>query len=135
VKPDFNFQLTNPENHLVAVYGTLRKGFHNNYLLGDSKFLGEAEGDFGSVMFSCGGFPKLDLGKDLGLPRVKVEIYEVTPGILENNLDRLEGYPDWYDRSVMPFDIGTDEVVRAWIYHQDVEGLPVVHSNDWRKVR
>lgn len=116
----------------VAVYGTLREGFHNNYLLGkDRVFLGEASGNFPSVMYSAGGFPKLDLSKDFGLPPVEVEIYEVPEDIFLGNLDALEGYPDWYDRSEKEFTLKSGGTVTAWVYHQEVEGLPIVQTNDW----
>lgn len=116
----------------VAVYGTLRSGFHNNYLLGKSLCFGLARAKFPSVMFSAGGFPKLDLLQDKGLPPIVAEIYECTDDVLHNNLDALEGYPGWYDRTMMDFELESGEVVSAWIYHQEVpDGRPVVESGDW----
>lgn len=116
----------------VAVYGTLRQGFHNHYLLAGSKFLGVAEAKFPAVMFSAGGFPKVDITKDMELPPIKVEIYEVSERILQDNLDALEGYPRWYNRSELLFDKG-DEEVRAWIYHMETDDRPVVESSDWKE--
>ena len=117
----------------VAVYGTLRQGFHNHYLLNGGKFLGQAKAKFPAVMFSAGGFPKVDLTKELPeLPPITVELYEVSEDILKHNLDALEGYPGWYDRSVMPFDTDTGEVA-AWIYHMETDDRPVVESGDWKE--
>lgn len=71
---------------IVAVYGTLKKGFGNNRVLGNSKLIGTSVID-GFKMYSVGGFPAIvnDVGS------VMVELYRVDDSVLPN-LDRLEGY-------------------------------------------
>lgn len=123
---------------LVAVYGTLLSGMGNHVLLtrneGDVKPLGAAKGDFYCVMYSAGGFPILSMME----PEDKVicEIYEVGDETLAD-LDRLEGYPGWYNRTVRSFIMDeTGETVRAYIYHQnDAQDMPVVPKADWRSYR
>lgn len=117
----------------VAVYGTLRKGFHNHYLLGDSRFIDKGKGHFWGTMYSAGGYPIFSCKE----PSVKpiVEIYELPAGeegeLVMENLDMLEGYPHWYDRTIKTFLINSEEIT-AWIYHQDLElQKEEIDSGDW----
>lgn len=120
--------------NLVAVYGTLRKGCHNNYLLRDSNLKGVAFSDNDATMYSAGGFPILKLGEPTC--KIVVEIYEVSDDILHRYLDRLEGYPDWYDRTMTDFTMESGDKVQAWIYHQeDNHKLPIVQTGDWLNQR
>lgn len=116
--------------HLVAVYGTLRQGGHNNKLLHSSEHLGE---DFvRGVMYDNGGFPYLVL--DESGTEVVVEVYRVDESTLRR-LDWLEGYDgdrEWnhYDRSLVELCSGT----RALVYHVEkemVKHLPVIESGNW----
>ena len=63
-------------NFLVAVYGTLKRGYSNHTLLHGADFIADKPG----------------VGKN-----VKVEVYLVDKDTLEA-LDMLEGHPDWYER-------------------------------------
>ena len=113
----------------VAVYGSLRKGMHNHYLLGNSKFLGKAKGS-GLVMYSMGGFPAVvPSGNDH--ETIVVELYEVSPQVLEI-LDRLEGYPEWYNRKVHTFitEEGTKEEAQIYFMSRFID-RPVVPGGDW----
>ena len=114
----------------VAVYGTLRKGFHNNYLMGNSRFIDTAKSDFWGTMYSNGGFPILSL--DEPGSKIVAEIYEIENEEVFSDLDSLEGYPYWYNRTIKPFNIN-GEVIHAWIYHQEnITGLEEVESGDWK---
>ena len=118
----------------VAVYGTLKGGFHNNYLLNNSHFVGRFKSCLPFTMYSRGGFPILSLDSDHERTQVTVEIYMVSEEDLLNRLDRLEGYPDWYDRSQQEFyqDTMAGPMV-AWIYHQNgTHDLPVVADGNWK---
>ena len=118
--------------NLVAVYGTLRQGCHNNYLLQGCKMLGVAFSDNDATMYSNGGFPILKLSEPTC--KIVVEVYEVPDRVLHNYLDRLEGYPDWYDRTMTPFTLEDGQQVQAWVYHQeDNHRLPIVKTGDWLK--
>lgn len=86
-------------NNLIAVYGTLKKGNHNHYLLNGSKYLGK-EVINGFLMYSLGGFPCVVKNNNKS---IHCEIYEVDDKTL-SNIYRLEGYSgernsseNWYD--------------------------------------
>lgn len=74
----------------VAVYGTLKQGFHNNRLLKDCTYEGSDVLE-GYVMLDLGGCPivyKTDNDEDI----VYIEVFkDLTKDVLES-LDRLEGY-------------------------------------------
>lgn len=115
----------------VAVYGTLRKGFGNNLLLGNSKLIDTALSEFWGTMYSSGGFPILSL--DEPLSKVVVEIFTIENEVVFEDLDGLEGYPYWYNRSIKTFNIN-GEKIEAWIYHQEnITGLDTVDSGDWKE--
>lgn len=130
---------------LVAVYGTLRQGNGNHRLISQydsSEFLGEGIIPKRATMFSNGGFPYLSF--DAGdKPQMypTVEVYAVDDDCLAD-LDCLEGYPGWYDRSKVDVILFTNEnnlanrTVTAFVYHQDKDfDLPVIESGDWMEGR
>lgn len=108
----------------VAVYGSLRQGMGNHRLLENSKFLGKDKLD-GFIMYSLGGFPCIRTVFPEG-NTITVEVYEVDDATFER-LDRLEGYPSFYDRKKVGTQYG-----EAWIYTIEREkSRPVVESGDW----
>ena len=103
-------------NALVAVYGTLRAGYGNHTLLGDSPLLGAGITKDKFLMLAA-GFPVcLDEGADT---RVVVEVYDVgrssNPEATLRRLDTLEGHPDWYRRRLVYVRL-LDGEVQAWMY-------------------
>lgn len=99
-------------NILVAVYGSLKKGFGNHVLLEDAEFLGE---DWipGWDMYSLGGFPAITPShrlRCLDKNDTKIEVYLVNEKEFIS-LDRLEGYPSFYNRTKVHTHYG-----EAWIY-------------------
>lgn len=109
-------------DYVVAVYGTLKKGFHNHFLMKNSTFIGE--GTAPGKMYSAGGYPIAT--KEEGT--MKVELYAV-PGEDISSLDALEGHPEWYTREEVETSLGP-----AWIYYQPEENVssrPVVESGEW----
>ena len=90
-------------NHLVFVYGSLRKDLHNhNSYLKHSKFLGRHTTHPEYTMLSLGSFPGVRVG---GNTAIKGELYEVDDLALER-LDYLEGVPTFYDRHTIPTEKG-----------------------------
>lgn len=128
---DKTLVVTDDTPAFVAVYGTLLSDFHNNYLLQDSPMISDAKSLFWGTMYSNGGFPILSLDEPASL--IKVELYRVTSQEVMDDLDSLEGFPGWYDRSIRTFTTMEGEKVKAWIYHQDKAlPLPVVESGCWK---
>ncbi len=100
-------------NHLVFVYGTLKQGFHNHYILEDSEFLGS-----GFTVEKCAmyenGIPYIV--KDEAISRIQGEIYSVDNETLEI-LDRLERHPEWYCREEVDVVMDSSgEIFVAWLY-------------------
>jgi len=116
----------NIEPQLVAVYGSLREGLHNHRLLEDSDYLGLDWTDPDYTMLSLGSFPGIVEG---GETAIKIEVYQVNQDTF-TNLDRLEGYPNFYNRKKIETKFGD-----AWIYF--LEGreysTTYVPSGDWKE--
>lgn len=122
----------------VFVYGSLKRGFHNNPLLKDCKYIGMR---FLSnyQMYDVGSFPciiptcKHDSKYD-----VFGELYEVPLDVLCFQLDRLEHYNPYslmnmYNRVVVETDEG--EKCFTYVWNGEVEGLyKEVEDGDWKLV-
>lgn len=111
---------------LVAVYGTLKRGYGNHRLLNDCHHVGD---DYlaNFCMYSLGAYPAVKNDKD-SPHAISVEVYEVDDKALVD-LDRLEGHPRFYQRQVTKTNYGD-----AFIYTMD--GLrgdaPVVETGNWK---
>jgi gamma-glutamylaminecyclotransferase len=101
------------ELHTVAVYGTLKSGFHNHELLSKSYALGEGQtAELYPMVVS--GIPYLIDDAGIG-NHVRVEVYRVTSGTLAQ-LDSLEGHPNWYVRKQKLVQLDKGGTIKAWIY-------------------
>lgn len=115
---------------VVAVYGSLKKGFGNHRVLRDAKYLSDAK--IKGTMYSLGGYPALSLH---GNTDVMCELYEVADEETMRGLDRLEGYNEkstrnFYERQKVETSGGP-----AWIYTMDHDStlidMPIVKSGVW----
>jgi gamma-glutamylcyclotransferase (GGCT)/AIG2-like uncharacterized protein YtfP len=118
------------EGVLYAVYGTLRQGWGNNRLLQNefSEYLGTQKTEPKFTMVSMGGFPGLVAE---GNTAATIEVFRVTSKDVERSLDRLEGYPGWYDKIKIPTQWG-----EAFVYTQtmnQVKGCSVIACGDWNQ--
>lgn len=102
------------ETNVVAVYGTLKKGYNNywNYLSGCSSFVGSGKTQ-DKYPLIVQGLPYLINKKGIG-HNVEVDVFRVTDKVL-SQLDILEGHPKWYRREQIYIDIKGKKVL-AWIY-------------------
>lgn len=97
------------KNIKVFVYGTLKKGFRNHYLMGG--FQGKPAFAPGINLFiGKSPFPFAKRGERTAIG----ELYEIDEVTLEN-LDRLEGHPYFYQRELTKI-VGEDIDTMAWIY-------------------
>lgn len=80
---------------LIFVYGTLKQGHRNNYLLSEAKYLGSGttKDKYGLYKATNGSFPFMITSKQNG--RIPGELYEIDKDT-EDELDILEGYPNLY---------------------------------------
>jgi gamma-glutamylcyclotransferase (GGCT)/AIG2-like uncharacterized protein YtfP len=74
---------------ILAVYGTLKKGFPNHHFIGNSQYLGEHITPPNYTMYSLGGFPAVCL---YGYTPIHTEVYKVTSLYNIENIFMLEGY-------------------------------------------
>jgi len=96
----------------VFVYGTLKKGNSrrglNRWNVG-ATFIGDAvTADAKFDLYDLGAFPAVGLN---GENHISGEVWSVDDATLED-LDRIEGYPDFYNR----IEVNTTQG-RAWMYY------------------
>lgn len=98
---------------LVAVYGTLKKGF-GNYLryLQDQEFVGSGTTQDRYPLI-VKGLPYLINEKGKGY-KVEVDVFNVDMPTLQS-LDALEGHPTWYRRKEINIEVN-GSVKKCWIY-------------------
>jgi len=118
------------KKNLIAVYGSLLSGLHNNYILEDSKLLGSFKSKPKFNLYSLGGFPGLKTG---GNTEVLMEVYEVNERIAQR-VDNLEGYSSnrpatFYDKILIDTPYGEASV---YIYVNDIPKKRIVESGDWK---
>lgn len=134
--------------HLVFAYGSLLKGLPNHPVMADAegRFHGPGRTVDLGLMFSMGGYPGIIAGQDVvdagldvdgeDLTRIKGELYTVDDHGLRI-LDRLEGYPTFYNRSeVMVVTDDNKHAVQAWMYHLPAHWYGshkmIINDGDWR---
>lgn len=102
----------------IFVYGTLLSGQYNNhrYLQNDeSKLMGDAR-TTAFEMYSLGAYPAC-IESEFDANEIIGEIWEVSDLVLEK-LDRLEGYPRFYNRKKIETTMG-----ESWIYYMSREDM------------
>ena len=112
---------------MVFVYGTLKQGFSNHHVMkrANGRFVGTHNTDPWYTMIKMGTFPGVVVG---GETSIKGEVFEVDSLV---PLDRLEGYPGFYNRRLIETDYGP-----AWMYiladrHKNVDMYVKVVSGKW----
>tara|TARA_R100001086_G_scaffold246557_1_gene178994 strand:+ start:971 stop:2065 length:1095 start_codon:yes stop_codon:yes gene_type:complete len=103
-------------DNLIAVYGTLKKGYSNyNNHLRSSVYLGRGETKEKYPLL-VEGLPYMVNKKGVG-HNVEVDVFKVSQDTF-NKIDRLEGHPRWYKRELVDINIkGT--VLSCWVYFND----------------
>lgn len=112
----------------IFVYGTLKKNFPNHKCieLSNGKYLGKT---FlrGYKMYSLGAFPVI-VPYDNILETVQGEVYTVDNLTI---LDRLEGYPHFYNRKIVYTIFG-----ETWVYFQQTvpyDNVGLIDIGVWNK--
>jgi len=115
------FKREEPFSELLFVYGSLKKGFDNHNLLGNSaKRLGKARTvkKFSMYEDSFGNYPYI---VDEPYSKIKGEIYQITRADLMQKIDEFEGAPDYYIRKKIEVK-SHHGVQRAFVYiREDAE--------------
>ena len=102
---------------LMAVYGTLKRGFGNNCLIeaAEMPFLSEAVTKDSKFSLEGGGFP---IARDGGNQQVAVELFTFEDEPQIKGIDNLEGHPTWYVRRLVPVVLEDGTEAEAWMYIQ-----------------
>lgn len=122
------------EKKLVAVYGSLRKGLYNHFLIKDSKYIGEFDTEPIYDMYSLTSYPGLVTD---GNTSIKMEVYEVDK-ITLNRLNTLEGYRgdnnagNHYNRITIETPYGD---AYTYTYNYNVSSCVKVDCGDWKIFR
>lgn len=115
------------KTNLVAVFGSLRQNLWNNHILEESELVGTTKTDPIFTMKDLGSFPGL---LHHGNSKIEIEVYKVVDNITFARLDRLEGYPNFYNRMIIETEFGY-----AWIYYNPLQeryiNAPTVESGNW----
>ncbi|EER01119.1 Troponin C-akin-1 protein, putative [Perkinsus marinus ATCC 50983] len=124
----------NSATDLVFVYGTLKRGFYNweRYLRPElgAEFIATAETveKYPLVIEGTYGIPFLINQEGIG-HNIQGEIFAVTRPCLQS-LDLLEGYPQWYDRHLIPLKCSDGRLRYASVYTRNLDESPM----DWEKM-
>ena len=101
------------QDHLVAVYGTLKKGYGNYHrYLQSAKYIGRGETK-DQYPLVVSGLPYLLEKKNQGA-NVTIDLFKVSDAQLIK-LDSLEGHPNWYIRKKIPV-VVNGRTYFAWVY-------------------
>lgn len=118
----------------LFVYGTLLKGYCNNFLVEECKFIGKAMTVDKYSLF-VDGYPYVNTVEE-SKTHIVGELYEVTSADILNDLDMLESHPDYYVRSPCRVQLSdSDEIVDAQIYFNNratTKNVELVTSGDYR---
>jgi len=122
--------------HLIAVYGSLRKGLGNHRLIANAKMIGRFDSEPIYNLWDLGAFPGL---KEGGSTSVVMEVYEVNDALL-SRVDRLEGYdpysePHFYNRVTIDTPFGEAYTYLYVPEKQSNLGLGLVEGGDWTEYK
>lgn len=99
---------------LFAVYGSLRKGFHNHGYVRGTKFLGTFKTKPIYTLVSLGSYPAVKRGGDTA---IEYELYETDNESVIRSIHGLEGYSgkrgassNWYDTDPIETKFGEAEM-------------------------
>jgi gamma-glutamylaminecyclotransferase len=133
----------------VFVYGTILSGMRNNHRVNKFKFIGKAETVKQFYMTSLNSccYPMVSykaIHPSQILTTIKGEVYEINDEELQN-LDHLEGHPNFYTRQIIEVNLGNDKIMSTFCYiilQPDIisevsidyeERSEAVNDGDWRR--
>ena len=112
--------------HIVFVYGTMKRGFPNHRLLADARYLGPASTVERYALY-VDMFPGV-YPRDAVSP-IHGELFEVGPQDLRR-LDALEGHPTLSRRELVSV-VGKDGKREAWIYFYPTKEGRLIPSGEF----
>jgi gamma-glutamylcyclotransferase (GGCT)/AIG2-like uncharacterized protein YtfP len=115
---------------LVFVYGTLRRGYGNHYLLEEGARLLDLARTAQAYALYALEIPFAI--KDQAVSTLRGEIYAVTPECLAR-LDELEEHPTWYRRELVEVVTDQGDNLQAWLYFYPEPRGGLVPSGDYAR--
>lgn len=119
----------------VSVYGSLRQGMGNHRVMefANGKFVGTARiPNLELFAYAGTSFPATAFNDETETQGTLVEVYEVSEKGLRGPLDGLEGYPNFYNRSLIDI---PELNLKSWVYHMELDELQgkyeLIESGDW----
>jgi len=126
------------KNIKIAVYGTLREGYGNHGVLGNSKLI-DSGWTKDKYKLTASGIPFVNSKEPIS--KIKVEVYDVTPEQLPI-VDGLEGYrpgdtsKTGYYREPVPVELDGGEEIEASLYfHDGASNATLIESGDYTDYR
>lgn len=98
--------------HILFAYGTLKRTFHNHYLLEKAEYLGTGYTRSKYALYAS-GIPFVVKNEEIS--HIHGELYQIDEITLKK-LDRLEGHPDWYCRERVEIVSAAGQILSAWMY-------------------
>jgi len=123
------------QDNLIAVYGTLKKGYNNYYsYLRSSKHVGSGTTQ-DKYPLLIQGLPYMVDNKGVG-HNVEVDVFKVSDKTF-SDIDMLEGHPRWYKRKQIPIKMSDGKVVVCWLYFnpKEVDSSTEMHKSYTQSVR
>lgn len=106
----------NYQKKYVFTYGTLKRGFVNNYFLDNAIFIDTATTCDKFQMYPCVGFGYPFVIKSEKNNRIKGEVFEIQTQEQEDRLDMLEGVPCLYIKEIIKVELESGKIIDALIY-------------------
>lgn len=125
------------EQHLIFVYGTLRKGYWNHKFIENSTFLGKGYTVSDKFVMRAVSYPFVSdaVGNDIrNSTKIFGELYAVTDAVFKD-LDRLEGYPRFYDRRQVEVEIRGNGTEVAWMYINNKPSGRIIASGNYEEFK
>lgn len=116
--------MSDKTKHLVAVYGTLKRGYNLHPNLTQHRAVYKGDATVKGTMIHLGAYPAVILNMEGLIRDIPCEIYEVDDDCLKV-LDRCEGVPTLYQRVKVPTELG-----EVYLYVQQ----NTAHSYQYRRI-
>lgn len=115
----------------LFVYGSLKRNHYNNKFLDDSEFIVKGRTSELFSLRDLGSFPYVDMSESVSF--IYGEVWKV-PGYSLKEIDKLQGYPVFYNRKVIS--ICTDKKdIDSWIYYinkpDEYKDTTIIMSGNW----
>ena len=101
-------------DHMLFVYGSLKRGYYNNTLLDDATYIEAARTIARDYHMVDVGFPMVSRMDEPG-QRISGELWSVPDDVLPN-IDSLEGHPHWYEREITELITDGGTYTTGWMY-------------------